>query len=314
MACDAPITIKYKEPIPDGKGGFIWTFPADCGKCLKCLLKRKAQWSFRLVEQKRVSFSSYFVTLTYNDKYLPMGDGVSSINKNDHKEFIKKLKEYEKPKNLALRPYISKEELERSKIGIKDRGKLAYYGVSEYGDQFGRSHWHYILFNVRDINNIDRAWFTTVRNDQTGEYEPGEQKGNIKIDECNINTIDYVLKYMVKDHSKQDYEGRAKEVSFMSKGIGITYVDQEFIDYINREDANQVMNQRGSILPLPRYYRKKFVKEENMQKKNLYIAEQVEKKAAEELQKYGDRYDTMVKLSKDRRMYLMKMRNKRNVE
>jgi len=270
MACDAPITIRYKEPIPDGKGDFIWSFPADCGKCLKCLLKRKAQWSFRLVEQKRVSFSSYFVTLTYNDKHLPMGDGVSSINKNDHKEFIKKLKEYEKPKNLEVRSYISKEELERKKIGIKDRGKLAYYGVSEYGDQFGRSHWHYILFNVRDINNIDRAWFTTVRNDQTGEYEPGEQKGNIKIDECNINTIDYVLKYMVKDHSASDYEGRSKEVSFMSKGLGITYVDQEFIDYINREDANQVMNQRGSILPLPRYYRKKFVKEENVQKKNLF--------------------------------------------
>jgi len=298
MACDAPITIRYKTPIPDGKGGVLYTFPADCGKCLKCLTKRKAQWSFRMTEEKRISFSSYFVTLTYEDKYVPRGGNGFTINKNDHFKFIKNLKELESEKSLALRSEISQEEYDRRYLKIPEIGKLKYYGVSEYGDENGRSHWHYILYNVRDINNVDAAW----------------GKGLVYIDECNVNTIDYVLKYMIKDHSQTDYENREKEVSFMSKGLGITYVDQEFIKYINREDANQVMNIRGGIIPLPRYYRKKFVKEENAEVKNRYIAAQIEKSILQEEKKYGDDYDKLLKLSKDRRQYLMKMRQKRNVE
>lgn len=310
MACDSPLTIKYKEPIPDENGGFIWSFPADCGKCLKCLIKRKAQWSFRMVEEQRMSFSSYFVTLTYEDKYLPWGDGKSSVNINDHKEFISKLKESEKPKNLALRPGISAEELKRANNNIKETGRLKYYGVSEYGDLKGRIHWHYILFNVRDIDNIINAWTVTLRDSEGNKYN-GSPKGKVQIDECNVNTIDYVLKYMVKDHSGQEYETRSKERSFMSKGLGIGYVNDEFIDYINRVDGNTVMNQRGREIPLPRYYRKKFVKQENVQKKNLYINQKINESERIEEKKHGKDYDKKVALSKDRRNHLLKNRPKR---
>lgn len=298
MACDAPLTIKYKEPIPDGKGGFIWTFPADCGKCLKCLIKRKAQWSFRMVEEKRISFSSYFVTLTYEDKYLPWGDGVPSVNKQDHKDFIKNLKHYEQKKLLHKRAWISAEEVERKKNNIPEIGKLKYYGVSEYGDRFGRSHWHYILFNIVDIESINLSW----------------GKGKVQVDECNVNTIDYVLKYMVKDHTGKDYESREKEKSFMSKGLGLGIVNNEFIDYINRDNGNTVVNARGRELPLPRYYRKKFVKEENVERKNLYISRQIEKQESKEEKKYGKEYDRKIALSKDRRQHILKTRQKRNHE
>lgn len=298
MACDSPITIRYKEPIPDDKGGFIWSFPADCGKCLKCLTKRKAQWSFRMSEEQRVSFSSYFVTLTYEDKFLPWGDGVPTVNKQDHKDFIKNLKHYEQKKLLHKRTYVSAEEMERKKNNIKEIGKLKYYGVSEYGDRFGRSHWHYILFNIVDTESIILAW----------------GKGKVQIDECNVNTIDYVLKYMVKDHTGQDYEGREKEKSFMSKGLGIHVADEEFVNYINRVNGNTVVNVRGSEIPLPRYYRKKFVREENMQGKIKHISEQVQETEKREERKYGKDYDRKVALSKDRRNHLLKTRNKRNYE
>lgn len=297
MPCDAPISIKYKEPLSDGKGGFIWSFPADCGKCLPCLIKRKAQWSFRMAEEQRMAFSSYFVTLTYEDKYLPWGDGVPTVNKQDHKDFIKNLKHYEQKKLLHLRSYVSAEEVQRQKNGIKEIGKLKYYGVSEYGDRLGRSHWHYILFNIVDIESINLSW----------------GKGRVQIDDCNVNTIDYVLKYMVKDHTGKDYEGREKEKSFMSKGLGLGIVNKEFIDYINRDNGNTVMNQRGRELPLPRYYRKKFVKEENKESKNRYVANQLENKESKELKKYGKDYDKKIALSKDRRLHLLKTRKNRDL-
>jgi len=302
MACDAPLSIRYTTPLRKPEGGYIYYFPADCGKCLKCLTKRKAQWSYRMMEEKRQSFSSYFVTLTYDDKHLPRTDYGCSINKNDHFEFIKNLKELEKPKKLALRSYISKEEYDRQTYGIPETAKFKYYGVSEYGDLKGRSHWHYILFNIRDIANITLAW----------------GKGKVDVDpDVNVNNIDYVLKYMIKDHSNIDYENRDKEKSFMSKGLGLSVADSNFQNYIGQTQNNQVLNQRGTKIPLPRYYRKKLLSEEQRMAKAQYIAEQVEQqKQAQEIlcQLHGLQPGLTERNQKEARLVLLQKRQKRNYE
>jgi len=258
MACDAPLSIKYKQPLPDGNGGWIYYFPADCGKCLKCLIKRKAQWSYRMVEELNNSFSAYFVTLTYDDKHLTYTDSGNTINPFDHKQFIENLKEYEKAEMLNYRPY-STEEIYRKDNGIKEVGKLAYYGVSEYGGKTGRSHWHYILFNIRDTSSISLAWI----------------KGRIQIDECNINTIDYVLKYMIKDRENDQPAGK-KECSFMSKGIGMQGITEEFIKQISEPENNQVVNSRGHKVALPRIYRKRYLEKDQLREKAKYINEHIE--------------------------------------
>jgi len=316
MACSAPLTIKYNPPIPDGSGGLIYTFPADCGKCLDCLTKLKSQWSFRLVEEKRNSFSSYFVTLTYDDQHLTWGDDIPTINPLDHELFIKNLKKLENQRVLLTRTMVSQEELERAKRGINQEGKIKYFGVSEYGDQFGRPHWHYIIFNVRDSNNLRLAWTDRkIKTLKKNGYKPsnvGSQKGNVHIDECNVNTIDYTLKYMLKDHSSTDFNEKQKEVRRMSKGLGDSIVNDEFKGYINRLDGNQVMSVRGSRVALPRYYRKKYIDPSMMPKKNAYIAEQLSNKEQELMSKFGKDYDKIVALSKDEKNHLLKTRRKRN--
>jgi len=300
MACDAPLSIKYKQPLPDGKGGWIYYFPADCGKCLKCLIKRKAQWSYRMVEELNNSFSAYFVTLTYDDKHLTRTDLGNTINPQDHKIFISNLKEYETQSLLDYRPY-SPEEIFRKDNGIKETGKLAYYGVSEYGGKTGRSHWHYILFNIRDTLSITYAWYM----------------GRVQIDECNINTIDYVLKYMVKDNTGEDYENRIKEKSYMSKGLGLSAMNKNMESYIQAPEANMVLNQRGQRVALPRYYRKKFLTEEQRKEKGIYIATEVknqETKKHQKLKRQGRNPDLVEKQAKDTRKFLLTNVQKRNIE
>jgi len=255
------------------------------------------------MEEKRQSFSSFFVTLTYDDKHLPRTDTGCTINKNDHFEFIKNLKELEKPKNLASRSYISKEEFDRKTYGIIQTAKFKYYGVSEYGDLKGRSHWHYILFNIIDIDNIALAW----------------GKGKVDVDsDVNVNNIDYVLKYMIKDHSNINYENRDKEKSFMSKGLGLSVADSNFQNYIRQPQNNQVLNQRGTKIPLPRYYRKKLLSEEEQQEKNQYIAQQVqEQKRLQELlyQQHGlQSIDVRELNQKESRLNQLQKRQKRNYE
>jgi len=288
MACDAPISIRYNPPLDDGKGGRIYSFPADCGKCIKCLTKRKAQWSFRITEEKRKSFSAYFVTLTYEDKYLVLGDNGPVINKNDHFEFIKKLKQLESSKVLLSRESISAEELERKRIGIREEGKLAYYGISEYGDRLGRPHWHYLLFNVRDIGNITGAW----------------PYGLLQIDhDVNVNNIDYVLKYMVKHETDKKPE-REKELCFMSKGLGLSALNEEQIRFIQAPDANMLVNSRGKRIALPRYYRKKFCSGEVRSAKGAYIAEVIQQEEIKQdtrLIRAGKNPDKVKALGKDQR-------------
>lgn len=323
MACDAPLSIKYDPPKPDGKGGFIYYFPGDCGKCLPCLGKRKSQWSYRLMEEKRNSFSAYFVTLTYKDEYLvPREAGNDALTK-EHKDFIKWLKYYENQKRLDRREAISVAELSILQTKSQTVGKpLKYYGVVEFGDEKGRSHFHYLLFNVHDIDNIANAWAKQVRisktDDQPAHYKPGFSKGKIEVDECNVNTVDYVLKYMVKVPEDYDEEQtEAKEKSYMSKGIGSSVVDPEFIRYIQRPEGNAVVNTRGFKISLPRYYNKKYLNEDERDQKGRYIRQEIEKKEAKEELKYMREglniYQSRVN-QKESRFNQIKKRKKREIK
>jgi len=308
MECDAPLSIKLNPPRLDGKGGLIHYFPAGCGKCLPCLIRRKAQWSFRIQAEARNSFSSYFVTLTYDDKHVPIGDYKLSGNKLDHKLFIKNLTKLENPKVLLTRKLGSSQELQRKLSGQSEEGRLKYYGVIEYGDRYSRPHFHYILLNIRDTDNINLAWTNKpIKTYKKNGYIPeniGDSFGRIQVDDCNVNTIDYVLKYMIKDHEKQDYEGKQKEVSFMSKGFGLSLVDDEFINFIKQPQNNLVVNDRGSRIGLPRYYRKRYLSDLENNRKIAFIkdAKEADEKKNEALfSRVGKNIDLHIKNGKDLR-------------
>jgi len=263
MACSHPRSIRFKQFRTDMQGRPVASFPADCGKCLSCLKKRKSHWSYRLQNEKDRSFSAYFVTLTYDNKYVPIGNNGTTHNFNDHKEFIKQLKFYEDPVILSERKEISLEELQRERDKIKlgpDRPGIKYFGVCEYGGQTGRTHWHYLLFNIVDTGSINAAW----------------PMGRVHIDECNINTIDYTLKYMLKNEEDRDDDNRERSKSFMSKGIGESAANESFLKFISQTDNNTLGTARGSIIGIPRYYRKKFLTEEQRKAKGTSVAEHLE--------------------------------------
>lgn len=321
MECDAPISIKLNPPRPDGKGGLIYYFPAGCGKCLPCLMRRKAQWSFRIQAEARNAFSAYFVTLTYDDRHVPIGDCKLSGNKLDHKLFIQNLRTLENEKVLLTRKLGSSEELSRKLLSIKEDQPLKYYGVIEYGDRFARPHFHYILLNIRDTNNINLAWTNRrIRAYKKNGYIPenlGDSFGIIQVDDCNVNTIDYVLKYMIKDHEKQDYEGKQKEVSFMSKGFGLSYVDDEFVNFIKQPENNLVVNDRGSKIGLPRYYRKKFLSDFENNRKIALIKDAIEvekERNDKKIRMHGKDPGLVLKQAKDIRKHMLSRNNQRELK
>jgi len=284
-------------------------------------MRRKAQWSFRIQAEARQAFSAYFVTLTYDDKHVPIGDYKLSGNKLDHKLFIQNLRKLEKPEVLRTRSLGSYEELQRKLSGQSEQGKLKYYGVIEYGEIHLRPHFHYILLNVRDSNNINVAWTNKpIKISKKNGYVPenlGDSFGRIQVDDCNVNTIDYVLKYMIKDHEKQDYEGRQKEVSFMSKGFGQSYVDDEFLNFIKQPENNLVVNDRGRRIGLPRYYRKKYLDNSENNRKIAFIkdAKQTQENENEiKLIRQGRNPELVNKQAKDIRKKMLSKNKQRELK
>lgn len=182
-------------------------------------------WIFRLQQEKKISDSSYFVTFTYDDEHLPYTDN-NKYNKNrrptlkyrDHQLFMKKLRKREKT------------------------SKLKYYAVGEYGDQFNRPHYHSILFNVTDINNIYQSW----------------EGGRVQIDECNIKTIAYVAKYVQKQIKFKDRsDPREREKALMSKGLGQNYLTPQMQKFMKTKLNPYLTHYNGQKIALPRYYKDK---------------------------------------------------------
>lgn len=112
MRCRHPLTVSV-----DGRREFV-----PCGKCNFCLEARRADWSFRLRQELKVSSSAYFLTLTY-EKAPITKEGLQTLSKRDLQLFIKRLRKASK-------------------------NKLRYYAVGEYGTKTERPHYHALLFNV----------------------------------------------------------------------------------------------------------------------------------------------------------------------
>jgi len=145
MRCIRPLTLKTGLTVP-------------CGHCNFCLANRRADWSFRLYQENKVSQSSHFLTLTYDDSTVPVGDDCLSLCKRDLQLFIKRLR--------------------------KENGsRIRYYSVGEYGTQTSRPHYHSIMFSldVKTVQKLPEIWGL----------------GNVHVGQVNAASIHYVTKYVI---------------------------------------------------------------------------------------------------------------------
>ena len=116
-----------------------------------------------MVKQGDISYTAYFVTLTYNTEKVPITrNGFMSLHKKDLQDYFKRLR-----KISSL--------------------KLKYYAVGEYGSKKMRPHYHLILFNAMP-ENIISAWRLN-----------GLEIGTVHIGTVNEASIGYTLKYMCKE-------------------------------------------------------------------------------------------------------------------
>ncbi len=186
-----------------------------CGKCLACHKARAREWSVRLMHELSYHEKSTFVTLTYDDENMPK-DGSLSIREGQL--FLKRLRNDILPR------------------------RIKYYFAGEYGDKYGRPHYHAIIFGVgsEEKEIIDQAWC----------------KGFTSLGEVTEASCRYVSSYIMKkfygDYQKELYGDKQIPYSKSSQGIGKSFaMDQR--EYI---EGRMGITQGGIEVGIPRYYKK----------------------------------------------------------
>lgn len=210
MSCHSPIDAwRAREVNESGKRPLVFNpkegfndlaLTIPCGKCLGCLLERSKNWAMRCMHEKSLHEENCFITLTYNDDSLPP----NGVEKEVFQRFMKRLRyRY-------------------------DGKRFKYFAVGEYGTDFGRPHYHSLLFGLDFPDKKYWAMRKGNKSFRSATLEDLWPFGNSEIGEANFQSAAYVARYLVKDYAKglgqkgvrewRQAVGIAPEFCLMSRG------------------------------------------------------------------------------------------------
>lgn len=212
-----------------------------CGKCFDCKRQDRMNWTIRVQDEIK---EGLFVTLTYDNEHLK-----EFVDKKDIQDYIKRIRE----------------TLRRQKYN----GKVKYFAVGEYGDRFGRSHYH-IIINITDSILITRLW----------------NKGIVHVGRVTNRSIHYCTKYVQKNLGKRK-EKKGREFRLMSKGLGKNYIEK----YGKHHKDNLILSRcvNYKTYSLPRYYKDKI-----FDKQDIEYRQERDKQIEKKLKKLIDKYEGLL--------------------
>lgn len=221
-----------------------------CGQCWGCKLERSRQWAVRCVHEAATHLdpdtgreNTCFITLTYDDDHWP---DWGSLQLRDWQLFAKTW---------------------RNQIG-----KFRYMMCGEYGDQFGRPHYHAIIFG-EDLKD-DRKYLKTNRGnrlDTSASLDRCWDKGFATVGDVTFESCAYVSRYVMKkitgekamehyfagvDITTGECHMRKPEFNTMSKkpGLGSEWLKRWGSDVYPRD----LMMMNGKEIRPPKYYDDQF--------------------------------------------------------
>lgn len=172
MMCERPF---LKNPtacrIPVTHEERMACTPFPCGKCFPCRINKARVWTVRILLEAAAHKDNTFLTLTYNDDFLPRGD-----------------KEYERVSECSL----DKKELQNFFKRLRKRihpNRIRYFACGEYGDA-GRPHYHAMIFGLPHTYKeiYERTW-----------TERGIPIGFVDVGEITNYSARYITGYVMKN-------------------------------------------------------------------------------------------------------------------
>lgn len=248
MPCYFPMQgYRSKELTKNGKRKIVFSskdgyidlkMTVPCGQCVGCRLERSRQWAIRCVHESSLYESNCFITLTYNNEYLPRD---LSLDVSHFQKFMKRLRK-------------------RFGEGIR------FFHCGEYGSKFGRPHYHAILFN---FDFPDKYLWKEENGQKLFRSKILEELwpfGHSSVGTATFESAAYVARYILKkvtgDGAEEHYQSvdldtgeffqRKPEYTTMSRRPGIAkgWFDK-FKDDVFPSDEVVL---RGKRMRPPKYY------------------------------------------------------------
>lgn len=260
MACCQPF--KIDNPNYNVPGTYRWYMKyieVPCGWCLNCRVDKQNWLSDAMTyEYKNYNYIGAFVTFTYDDIYI---EHCSNFNNDDFilyegellctssdKELIYSLRR-EDVRNFMKRlrsriNYLYKTHNIKNVDLCRKDFKVAYSG--EYGDSFGRPHYHFCFFGL-DWNFCSDL------------FQECWQMGIVDVKPIKSGCFEYITKYLIKqvhgEQAKELYDNKGLERPFFyhSLGLGKGLILEQF-DFIRKHNlCYRTID--DTLRPIPIYYR-----------------------------------------------------------
>lgn len=280
-----------------------------CKNCFACKLNYSAEWATRIMLECQKSENNYFITLTYNNEWLPIADHITVPEKLKScfgEKIIYHEYDYKKDFNPKwLEGTVWEEHVHtfihrlREHVRYKYFQELQYYYCAEYGEKTHRPHYHLILMNCPlDLNQfydfyVDERYKTHWKSTELEKYWGQKDKcgiyhkyGMIDVAEVEWSCAAYVARYCMKklldyDKTDKDYakEGKLKEFVRMSRRIGRDYYENNWKKIYDTDEIIQrtVKGNIGSLKP-PKAFDRIMEREHPLE---FEMIKQSRKKAAE---------------------------------
>lgn len=256
-----------------------------CGKCVECKRQVVNSWVFRLEQEARIADTAFFVTLTYNEDFVPrMPNGDLTLRYDDFKAFMKRLRKRHSK-------YYSENQSPR------------FFCVGEYGTTTYRPHFHAIIFNAT-VENIVKSWSKWFQDEEI--LRP---LGFVHIGKFSMASARYTMNYLQKPmYEKIRIESGAewktnkwgqrklvggtwtgcKEMRKMSQGLGKAFLsDKQTVKYYSDVENQTVVLSNGQNIRIPRYYRDRLYDDEMKEQSRRKMFMDGQKRIKTEVEGFG---------------------------
>ena len=171
----------------------------NCGQCLSCRILYAKQWAERCYLESLYHESNFFVTLTYEDKFIPLSkNGYFTLRKEHFQKFMKDL---------------------RNHLDYKVR----FFAVGEYGDSTYRPHYHTLLFGLK---LDDLVFYKQVKKrGQFIQYFNSEfltniwKRGFVVVNRLVPETCSYCARYSLKKVGFKESVSQVERATASTKDI-----------------------------------------------------------------------------------------------
>lgn len=166
-----------------------------CGTCLGCRTSHALAWAKRAEHEAKMWEHNCFITLTYDPEHLP-DDG--RLVPEHLQGFIKRLRAHHSRVYSTSKRRRKKYRASAGVILRSPRAGLRYLGSGEYGETYGRPHYHVLFFNLgfTDLYEVGKDLY------QSKWLESIWTFGSHKIGSVTGASANYVAQYTLKNVGK----------------------------------------------------------------------------------------------------------------